>query len=297
MSGPGYDPLPLHSEHREDVPYNPYNAPPSPDPRLSSFQTPETQPLGIDEEDIGAARPRFLGRALQDEGPQPRESYASSSNSFPVQDDSQSSVYGLNPQNGQRDTAFYSLSYRDDPHDTDFVGSQASIGGDKGGMQSSPYLAEKRNAYAAPRAKSRRRAWIIGAIVIAAVAIIAIVVAIYFAVIKPNNNAKEVSGNTSQGSDKGDSSSSAASPTSTGKTGSNLAVTGGDGSKITMEDGTTFTYSNSFGGYWYWDENDPLHDGARAQSTTPALNETWNYGVDKIRGVNLGGWLNTEPVS
>jgi hypothetical protein len=30
-------------------------------------------------------------------------------------------------------------------------------------------------------------------------------------------------------------------------------------------------------------------------SWSPALNETFTYGVDRIRGVNLGGWLNTEP--
>jgi len=62
-----------------------------------------------------------------------------------------------------------------------------------------------------------------------------------------------------------------------------------------MADGTTFTYKNSFEGYWYWDETDPLNNGARPQSWTPALNETFRYGIDKIRGVNLGGWLNLEP--
>jgi hypothetical protein len=63
------------------------------------------------------------------------------------------------------------------------------------------------------------------------------------------------------------------------------AVTGGDGSKVKTEDGTTFTYSNPYGGYWYWDENDPLNNGAKAQSWTPALNETFKYGTDKIWGL------------
>lgn len=27
----------------------------------------------------------------------------------------------------------------------------------------------------------------------------------------------------------------------------------------------------------------------------PALNETWDWNNDRIFGVNLGGWLNTEP--
>jgi glucan 1,3-beta-glucosidase len=51
-----------------------------------------------------------------------------------------------------------------------------------------------------------------------------------------------------------------------------------------MEDGSTFVYRNSFGGYWYYDENDPFNDGARAQSWSPALNETFRYGIDPIRG-------------
>uniref|UniRef100_A0A0W0EVF7 glucan 1,3-beta-glucosidase n=1 Tax=Moniliophthora roreri TaxID=221103 RepID=A0A0W0EVF7_MONRR len=37
------------------------------------------------------------------------------------------------------------------------------------------------------------------------------------------------------------------------------------------------------------------NNGAKAQSWTPALNETFRYGVDRIRGVNFGGWLNIEP--
>ncbi len=40
---------------------------------------------------------------------------------------------------------------------------------------------------------------------------------------------------------------------------------------------------------------DPYNSGARAQSFTPALNETWDYVNNQIRGVNLGGWLVLEP--
>ena len=43
------------------------------------------------------------------------------------------------------------------------------------------------------------------------------------------------------------------------------------------------------------DPRDPFNNGARAQSFTPALNETWDYINDQIRGVNLGGWLVLEP--
>ncbi|KIY43608.1 glycoside hydrolase family 5 protein, partial [Fistulina hepatica ATCC 64428] len=62
-----------------------------------------------------------------------------------------------------------------------------------------------------------------------------------------------------------------------------------------LEDGSTFIYINPFGGQWYWDENDPFNNGAQAQSYTPALNETFKFGEDRIYGVNLGGWLVTEP--
>ena len=43
------------------------------------------------------------------------------------------------------------------------------------------------------------------------------------------------------------------------------------------------------------DPRDPFNNGARAQSFTPALNESWDYFNDQIRGVNLGGWLVLEP--
>ena len=43
------------------------------------------------------------------------------------------------------------------------------------------------------------------------------------------------------------------------------------------------------------DPTDPFNNGARSQSFTPALNETWDYSNTEIRGVNLGGWLVLEP--
>ncbi|CAL1705012.1 unnamed protein product [Somion occarium] len=195
MSGPSYDPVPLSTDHTDDVPYN---RPLSPETRHSAYQSPETQPLEPhDDLPPGAARPRFLGAALNDDGPNPRSSYASSSNSFPIADDYSSSVYALNADRapGSRDPTFYSLNYRDDPHDGDFNDSQPGVSKMSPAMQSSPYLSEKRNTYAAPRDRSRH----------------------------------------------------------------------------------------------------PFNNGARAQSFTPALNETFRYGIDQIRGVNLGGWLNTEP--
>ena len=126
---------------------------------------------------------------------------------------------------------------------------------------------------------------ILGALVLAAIIVVVVVVAVYFAVIKPNNDSSSgnASGGAAQGSGTSTTASGTASPTSTGKP-TALVVTGGDGSKVTMDDGSTFTYTNKFGGYWYWDPTDPFNNGARAQSWSPAMNETFQYGVDPMRG-------------
>ncbi len=285
MSGPQYDPLPATTDHQDDIRYSDRPTSPAGGSHLASLQNPETEPLGIDEDDIGSSsmRPRFLGRALQDEGYGPRQSYASSGNSVPIGDDAQSSVYGLNPNGSQnRDTAYYSLNYRDDPNDGSFAG-QSTPDLSYRDKPSSPYLSEKRAAYAPPNQRSRKRALLIGAIALAAIIVVVVVVAVYFTVVKPKN---DKSGSASGGVSHGDGTTttgSSAAP-SASSTAVALVVTGGDGSKVTKDDGSTFTYKNSFGGYWYWDPTDPFNNGARAQSWTPALNETFNYGVDSIRG-------------
>ncbi|EJD05789.1 glycoside hydrolase family 5 protein [Fomitiporia mediterranea MF3/22] len=143
---------------------------------------------------------------------------------------------------------------------------------------------EKRAAYTASRFKSRKLAIIGGSALL--LVVIAAAVAIPLVLTKNKGNKDSSS---SPGSDSGGSSGSG--QTNPGS----RVVTGGDGSKINMEDGTEFTYSNKFGGYWYFDPEDPFNNGARPQSWSPALNETFKYGIDIIRGVNLGGWLNTEP--
>ena len=56
--------------------------------------------------------------------------------------------------------------------------------------------------------------------------------------------------------------------------------------------GQTFTYLNTYGGTWASEEGD---FSARAQARSPALNETWDFNEYRTHGVNLGGWLVTEP--
>lgn len=262
----------------------------------STPSSPQAGPVDFPAENLppGAARPRFMGNLLGDDGPQPRArdsfaSYGSHGGPYPSGASEYDSVYGLNP--GQESLSHRASpipgapsdqpGYRDDPDSSYFdmsdrydqPGSKAAASG------GADYREEKRTAYAAPRAKSRRKWGLVAAgVAVALVIAIAVVVALYFTVIKPKNNkaAEDIAGNTGAAKPTGTSSS--------GTPASLSVITGGDGSKITTEDGTTFTYSNSFGGSWYFDENDPFNNAAQAQSFTPALNETFNYGVDLIRG-------------
>ncbi|KAI0065416.1 glycoside hydrolase family 5 protein [Artomyces pyxidatus] len=158
-------------------------------------------------------------------------------------------------------------------------------------VTNSRYLKEKQAVYAAPGIKSRRNIIILSVIAGLIVIIVAVVVPLYFAVIKPHSDSSR-----NAASPSGASTSKSASPTASAVPPKAAVVTGGDGSTVTMDDGTTFQYKNAFGGIWYHDANDPFNNAAQAQSWTPALNQTFRYGHDRIRGVNLGGWLNTEPV-
>ncbi|KAF9493559.1 glycoside hydrolase family 5 protein [Pleurotus eryngii] len=63
-----------------------------------------------------------------------------------------------------------------------------------------------------------------------------------------------------------------------------------------MADGELFIYSNSYGGDWATNPGDPFAPGGKAQSWSRRVgSEEWAWGTDVIRGVNLGGWLVTEP--
>ncbi|TFL03517.1 glycoside hydrolase superfamily [Pterulicium gracile] len=227
-------------------------------PRNSDFITPNPD------------QPRFLGPAQALDG-FTRESYASSGGM----------PYG---QQGEFNNSSAALAggYRDDPNSSNATSAHG-------------FASEK--AYGGahqPRAKSNRKKIILIALAALLIIIVVVVVAIYFTVIKPKNDESSGNSGNQSGSDKDDK------PGKGDDVDVNvpvLAVTGGDGSEITMEDGTKFIYNNTFGGTWYWDPKDPLNMSAKAQSYTPAMNATWQYGVDRIRGVNLGGWLNTEPVS
>ncbi|KDN44691.1 glycoside hydrolase family 5 protein [Tilletiaria anomala UBC 951] len=97
------------------------------------------------------------------------------------------------------------------------------------------------------------------------------------------------------------------------KDGNVVATTGGNGSVIILEDGTKYTYINPFGGTW---NSGLLNNSAQAQWYTPPLSEEFHFGgkqgnrrrqgsrasgssengsSGRIIGVNVGGWLVTEP--
>lgn len=262
-----YDPLPL----THDDGHFPYNSPPSPDPNITSFNTPQMTHAALPG---GAAQPRFMGAARHDNSSS-RDSYASSHSGYPGQNGSEysSSVYALN-------TPAPLSGYRDDPQDNYLAEQQNAVPMQPVGA-TGRYREEKNAAYAAPRTKSKRKVLLIAIVISAILLILAVIIPVYFAIVRPKMN-NSTSNSHSSGDENESSTTGSARPTSTSRPGVN--VTGGDGSQITMEDGTKFTYKNSFGGYWYYDENDPFNNGARAQSWTPALNETFRYGTDLIRG-------------
>ena len=262
-----YDPLPLTSD--SDDYNNLYNVPPSPEPGLSMFHTPHMDPreLGTDEIETpispGAVHPRFLGAALYDDSPSMRNSFASSNHTIPgTFSEYNSSLYALNDPQGT------SGDYRDDPSRV-FVSNTAGRS-----------LEEKRAAYD-PRTKSTRKVMIMAIIAALALIIAAIAIPLYLFVIKPNHSNNNLANPTTSSNVPTSTPSTSA---SSGGNSKNLKVTGGNGSVITLDSGATFTYLNPFGGYWYWDVNNPLSLDSRAQSWSPALNETFKYGVDQVRG-------------
>jgi hypothetical protein len=137
---------------------------------------------------------------------------------------------------------------------------------------------------------------VVGVVIVAA----AVVLPLYFLVIKKHH-------------DDSAAASGGGGNASGGKGGNNVvgAVTGGDGSTVVTSTGQSFVYKNSFGGYCAFsslsilftylflpgmsDPANPFLNGAKPNSWTPALNESWNWGTDKIYGVNLGGWFVLEP--
>lgn len=129
-----------------------------------------------------------------------------------------------------------------------------------------------------PKGVSRRRKMLIAGIA----ALIVIIVAVVVPVVLTRHHDDSGGGEGSSSSGGGNTSG---------------ATSGRSGSLITTEDGSTFTYTNDFGGEWVAAPKQPFGEGGQAQTWNPRIggDEDWVWGVHTVRGVNLGGWLVTEP--
>jgi glucan 1,3-beta-glucosidase len=267
-----YNPLPRSARAAEhyEMSENPAH-----DLDRSQSNTPLGLPPNIDDLPPGAAAPipRFFGQAVSDG--RPRFSYADSfdtSRAPSVAAYDQSSLHALDPAH---DISAYPARYSS-PHISDSPyrdNPEAEPAFYPPSAGSSPRILQEKQAFYASPQKKKRKGVIIGG-VIGGILVLAIgaAVAVYFTVIRKHGSG--VSG------DAGDAPGSKPS----NKPANNILTSGGDGTTVTMEDGNTFTYSNKFGGIWVQDPSNPFNNSARPQSWSPALNEPFNWGVDKIRG-------------
>jgi len=111
-------------------------------------------------------------------------------------------------------------------------------------VSSKAWLPSKQEGYSPPPSTQKPKRRLIIVIIVLSILlalIVAVVVPVYFTVIKPKNNASQVS--TGAGSTTG-----APQPTSTSGPTSKITIFGGDGSTVTTNNGSTFTYNNKLGG-------------------------------------------------
>ncbi|KAJ7257725.1 glycoside hydrolase [Mycena rebaudengoi] len=144
---------------------------------------------------------------------------------------------------------------------------------------------------ASPKGNKRRNLGL-GALALLVIVVLAVVLPVYFLVIK-KHNVKSAAVASSTGSAPTEGSTDGKDDGAKGVV--SAVQTGGDGSTVTKADGSTFVYQNQFGGYWASSSSDPFLTASRANSWTPPLNQSWDWGKDKIYGVNLGGWFVLEP--
>jgi len=129
----------------------------------------------------------------------------------------------------------------------------------------------------AQQKRKKRMIWIVVGALVIVVAAVAVGVAVSLTKKKGSGSASSSSGSSGGGSGSGSSS------------GSSSSTSGKTGSRVTMEDGSTFVYTNDFGGDWAMDPKLPFAAGGQAQSWTPRVGkDDWVWGKDVVKGVNLG---------
>ncbi|KAK4701072.1 glucan 1,3-beta-glucosidase, partial [Phenoliferia sp. Uapishka_3] len=143
------------------------------------------------------------------------------------------------------------------------------------------------------RLSPKARKWFIAAGIVALL-IIGIAAATAAVLKRDSTKSAKLTGGVSYTSTMGTTTTTApfVLPTQAPETNWKTAAWGGDGSTVYTEDGSSFLYNNTFGGFW---NAVPYNDSARAQSDTPPLSTAWDYSRNLITGVNLGGWLLLEP--
>jgi hypothetical protein len=288
MSSPPSPPSPVSRD-----PDQPVAEPPSPNRRIVDVA--ETIPSGapITEHpmasfDAALPRPPFFSMGGNDfRHPSLRGSIVSSLPGTPGPG-SNGSLQALHDPHAAAglDAGPYSLA-----HDARKAEVEAFASEEHGGLGSTD-LSDK---HVRGNAGSKKR-WIIGAVA-ALVVVLGISIPLAVVLSGRHSSSAESPSAASAAPDNSPTTASTAAPSTGGaKPQLSVAVTGGDGSTITIDDGTNFTYTNKFGGFWYFDSEDVFKNAAKCNSWTPALNETFQFGSDRIFGVNLGGWLTTEPV-
>ncbi|KAF8914474.1 putative ectomycorrhiza-upregulated exo-beta-1,3-glucanase GH5 [Mucidula mucida] len=197
------------------------------------------------------------------------------------------------PEEGYAVLQRLSTSFQDRPQSSQVsIGeSQTSVPADSRTTLPKTEIDEYTRQYlASPTKRKRGPVFWLSFLVAFVVVVLAIILPVYFLVIKKDDSSSQASsgGSGNNGTDSGNDGHGSG-PSTSG------AITGGDGSEVTLEDGSKFKYSNQFGGFWVADPSDPFGAGGKPNSWTPALNESWTYGKDRINGVGLGGWFVLEP--
>lgn len=90
--------------------------------------------------------------------------------------------------------------------------------------------------------------WLLAVVAVAVVVVVIVVPVVLVANKHDNKSSGKTSANTAAGNSTGNSTTDGGGKTGSTTPQTNLATWGGDGSTVTRDDGTNFTYHNSFGG-------------------------------------------------
>ncbi|KAL1727248.1 glycoside hydrolase family 5 protein [Schizophyllum commune] len=174
-----------------------------------------------------------------------------------------------------RDSAYGDASVRSSYVEKPLVGSPANEEGEA-------------TRASAPSSTKRKLFWALGGLAALAVVLLAILLPLHF------------TGHLgSKDSAKGDTSTSSPSsgdvPEDADPASPEALTSGANGTMLKLDSGEDYQYINPFGGYWAFDPKDPYGSYGKANEWTPALNESWTWGKDRVFGVNLGGLFVLEP--